>query len=530
MSSNSSRPTPADIMAFLLSPLLIMAMVGSLVFFLLEVLYAGANPGRMQWVLFFFIFGAVLVARIALQPEIAVRAGFYGPVLGLAAWLAVQNYVQYPAHLARYGGLVTLGLIILILWCTHRLTWDCTHLDDRAGATGLGVLDAAGLEEGASIQRYKKKQQGEEQGARTPGVWVIYFSLAALPLFGLGQALIPPEETGRRLYTFWLMVSYVGSGLGLLVTTSFLGLRLYLQRRGMRMPLSMTATWLTIGSLLIVALLAGGALLPRPNSEVNLLDPERATSAHTEGKNGKGFNEEAGVKVADHAGKPEGDGDRTDGSKKGNREDKSEGGQKGAQQFGAANTPPSQSWLATVLPVVKWIVFGLIALFVLFVVLRGLLRSAAGFWSWARNLLHFFQSFWDALARLFGRKPQSTGAESEESEVNPIAQQPFDVFSNPFIDGRAEKMPVALLVRYSFAALEAWARERQLGRRRGETAIELAERIGEEFPPLDSNVRRLAQLYALVVYGRGGLPPGCRDSLRDFWRGLGRVSEQPLSA
>ena len=37
------------------------------------------------------------------------------------------------------------------------------------------------------------------------------------------------------------MVIYVGSGLGLLLTTSFLGLRLYLQRRRLRMPLAMTA-------------------------------------------------------------------------------------------------------------------------------------------------------------------------------------------------------------------------------------------------------------------------------------------------
>src|SRR5207248_7175005 len=79
LSSNSrcrSVPTPmspkkkpqqtlADYVTIALSPALIMALVGSLIFFLLEVLYVGQYSGRMQWTLFFFVFGIVLVARIA---------------------------------------------------------------------------------------------------------------------------------------------------------------------------------------------------------------------------------------------------------------------------------------------------------------------------------------------------------------------------------------------------------------------------------------------------------------------------------
>ena len=62
-------------------------------------------------------------------------------------------------------------------------------------------------------------------------MWIIYFSLAALPLFGLGQALIPVEEEARRRTTFWLLVCYVAAGIGLMLTTCFLGLRRYLRQK-----------------------------------------------------------------------------------------------------------------------------------------------------------------------------------------------------------------------------------------------------------------------------------------------------------
>src|SRR5205823_863012 len=93
------------------------------------------------------------------------------------------------------------------------------------------------------MQRHRDRRKKK----RTPGVWVVYFSLAALPLFGLGQSLIPPEEDGRRRYTFWLLTVYVASGLGLLLTTCFLGLRRYLRQRRLKMPAAMTGTWLTVG-------------------------------------------------------------------------------------------------------------------------------------------------------------------------------------------------------------------------------------------------------------------------------------------
>src|SRR5262249_28173496 len=120
-------------------------------------------------------------------------------------------------------------------------------------------------------QRYQR-YRAERKKRHTPGVWVVYFSLAALPLFGLGQSLIPVEHEGRRRYAFWLLTLYVGSGLGLLLTTCFLGLRRYLRQRQVKMPAALAGVWLTVGGVLIVLLLLVGAVLPRPNAENPLVD------------------------------------------------------------------------------------------------------------------------------------------------------------------------------------------------------------------------------------------------------------------
>ncbi|MEX2173644.1 MAG: DUF4129 domain-containing protein, partial [Pirellulaceae bacterium] len=73
-----------------------------------------------------------------------------------------------------------------------------------------------------------------------------------------------------RRRCFWLLIVYVGSGMSLLLATSFLGLRKYLRQRRLEMPLDMTATWLGAGLALIVATIVVAALLPRPSPEYSL--------------------------------------------------------------------------------------------------------------------------------------------------------------------------------------------------------------------------------------------------------------------
>ena len=115
MASTRPRQTLADYVTIALSPVLIMALVGSLVFFLLEVLYAGQYAGQLQWTLFFFVFAMVLVARISIEMG-SERAGMYGLGMVLAGFLALQLYLKFPedSPLAMFGWAINLGLMLLM--------------------------------------------------------------------------------------------------------------------------------------------------------------------------------------------------------------------------------------------------------------------------------------------------------------------------------------------------------------------------------------------------------------------------------
>jgi hypothetical protein len=281
MAKERPQPTSIDYVVIALSPFLIMVLVGSLCFFLLEVFYRGEFAGRLHWIMFWFVVATVGIARISME-EGAERASVYSLGLVAAVALAVMRFVDSPW--------IAWGLMALVWWCAHKLTWDCTLIDEDQDASGQGVLQVAGLEEGvgqaaaaeaadddkprrpAWWQRFLESPEERRRRPHAPGVWVVYFSLAALPLFGLGQALIPAGDIEHRRQAFWLLVWYVASGMGLLLTTSFLGLRRYLRQRKLEMPTTMTGTWLGVGAALIVILILVTMLVPRPNPEYPVED------------------------------------------------------------------------------------------------------------------------------------------------------------------------------------------------------------------------------------------------------------------
>src|SRR5207248_2621779 len=114
MSDSKSRPSLADYVAIAISPALVIAMVLSLIYFLIEVLYAGHFAGRLQWVFFCFVIAAVLIARISMTGGIADRSGFYGIALAGATFAALQSFVEYPpGPFDGWHWLVNIGLMAI---------------------------------------------------------------------------------------------------------------------------------------------------------------------------------------------------------------------------------------------------------------------------------------------------------------------------------------------------------------------------------------------------------------------------------
>ncbi len=305
--------TLVDYLVIAISPMLIIVLIASLVYFLLEVFYHGPFDGRLRYILGLFVIGAVLVARISIEED-RERASLFAIPLALAIVVAIVRFVELSF-------LANCGLIALIWWCADKLTWDCTLIDETAPDSGEGLMQAVGLDAPASRQALLAPPRPEPESAtardtrptdlreraagwwarfrehrrrpHAPGLWVVYFSLAALPLFGIGQLFIPASNVASRQFAFELLFVYVASGLALLLATSFLGLRRYLRQRRLEMPLLMVNVWLLMGCALIAGVMIFTLLLPRPNAEYaisqmpfRISSPERKSSPYGLGRDG----------------------------------------------------------------------------------------------------------------------------------------------------------------------------------------------------------------------------------------------------
>ena len=317
------KKTLIDYLVIAISPALIMMMVGSLVLFLTQVFYQGNFQGRLQYIFALFVMAAVLIARISIESG-RERAVLFAIPLGIVTLLAINKFVQFQGGgmLQSLTFFINLGLIAIVWWSSDKLTWDCTMIDEDQEDSGEGLLEAVGLDRsgkaaleqetaplpesdvGLGRESNSCPESGSQEAAvqlspqqieattsrdepqgwwqrfiyrrRRPhaaGVWVIYFSLAALPLFGIGQIFIPAGDLSARQNAFNLLCIYTASGLGLLMATSFLGLRRYLRQRRQEMPLLIVNLWLTIGGLMIAGVMILAMLLPRPNAEYAVSEP-----------------------------------------------------------------------------------------------------------------------------------------------------------------------------------------------------------------------------------------------------------------
>jgi len=144
--SRRLHPTLADYLVIAVSPALIMALVGSLMFFLIEVSYQGQYVERLHFVVACFVLAAVLIARISIEMG-SSHAMMYAAPLGIAAILALSRFIRFPdGPMATYGVWINVGMIALIWWCANKLTWDCTFIDESREESGEGVLRSMGLD------------------------------------------------------------------------------------------------------------------------------------------------------------------------------------------------------------------------------------------------------------------------------------------------------------------------------------------------------------------------------------------------
>ena len=226
--------TLLDFLVAALNPLLIMTMVGSLLFFLVAAFYRGEMEVGVYWTFFWFTLANVLVTRIGLEQN-TLYSGLYGTFLALATFLYLMS--------TGFSMFWSILFLALVWWCSHRLVIDCTHFEGKKESMSAGRS-------------------------------VLYFALAALPVFGVGGWF-----TGSGLGH---LLAYLIASFTLLLTTAFLGMRRYLRARRVRMSPQVALTWLFSGTWIMFCIVLLALALPRPEVITVPSTPEHTETVEKE--------------------------------------------------------------------------------------------------------------------------------------------------------------------------------------------------------------------------------------------------------
>ena len=518
MDTGKPTKTVADYLVIAVSPALIIVLVHSLCFFLVDVFYRGEAAGGVRWVLFWFVLAVVLIARIGIEQGAGHAMG-YGLALAGATWV----YLAFVQANAIFG-----AILLGVIWFTaHKITCNCTLVDDEADASGQGLLQS--LRRMPSL--FKKTKPS---GSQVPGVWLLYYSLAALLLFGLGQTLLPAGDVAARHRGFIYLFFYLAAALGLLITTSFLGLRRYLRQRYLVMPGNIAFGWMQFGVVGAGLVLGLSLLLPRPGAgeawgalRYHVDHQLRRASEYAARFNPHGTGSGRAGQQAPPDGQqeknppPSGQAPNPNLEQNQNAGASAQGNQpsgvaanqgaprgKGGGENPGKSVPdlsPAAGFLYPLLKALFYVVAVICVVWLSYryrVVVLSMLRSV---WTAIRKFLAMLRG-------LFQSSAIGSPAASRSREV-----RPFKLFKNPFLTGGDRVWTPEQLIVYTFQALQSWALEQEAPLGSPQTPRELCRQLGTEMPEAATALEHLAFLYGHVAYGASVPGNLDRDQLRLVW-------------
>jgi hypothetical protein len=546
MDTDKPSKTFADYLVIAISPVLIIVLVHSICFFLVDIFFQGEALGGVRWVLFWFVLAIVLIARIGIEQGPGHAMG-YGLALAGVSWIYVSSVLLNPVFAA---------LLLGLLWFTaHQLTCNCTLIDEDDDASGQGLIQslqrlprwfqkqlptpAAESAAPPAILPHATSTKKQVKKAAAPGIWLIYYSLAALPIFGLGQTLLPAGDRSARHRGLVYLFCYLAAAMGLLVTTSFLGLRRYLRQRYVAMPDNLAFGWVRLGILGAALVLCLALLLPRPGAgeawgalRYHVDNQIRRASEYAAKFNphgtGKGRAGDAAQPASQpgSAGPPSGEAANPDPNASpsaGNHGTEPSGGNadQGTASGGEhGNRPGMPALSAPASAIYPWIKL-LFYLVGLLVVGWLLYRYRISILAAARSLLAALRHFIATLMGKFRPPPPALPAIAKTDQL-----PPFKAFKNPFLTGGDHLWAPEELIVYSYAALQSWALEAASPAGSPRTPREFCRELGEELPEAAPALEHLAFLYGHVAYG--ATVPGSfnREHLRLIWQYLARPRPQ----
>ncbi len=302
--------TLTDTLLSIVNPFLILVLLWSIVFFLLDVryIYTAVNDSNLRIVVFFFILGVVAVNRI-----FATESVEDGVIYGFGLGLAISLYVMVSTSAYGTGSFIynlvtgnnflaflsNMGLVIFLWWLTNRITYECC-IDENLSAGEIGITTSLSkaIEKSKEQKTKRKKTQstdlfyeleaidptqltfkdpsakditfnimgfGDRLSKIPAGISILFFSIPVMGIFSLGLRIL--VNGGREMINagWFYLVLYVFSSALLLVMTSLGGLREYYKMRRVSIPGFLGITWIGLGTLITIIAMVCSAYLPLPS-------------------------------------------------------------------------------------------------------------------------------------------------------------------------------------------------------------------------------------------------------------------------
>jgi hypothetical protein len=140
-----------------------------------------------------------------------------------------------------------------------------------------------------------------------------------------------------------------------------------------------------------------------------------------------------------------------------------------------------------------------------------------GIWKYRHELMKALADILGSLRELFGGKRSDEAAQEQEAAQTKRVRT-FAEFRDPFQSGEHRQMPPEELVRYTFAAFEAWANDRGKPRAVDCTPQEFVRATLPPDSEMHAEARRLARLYSEAAYAGARTPREAANELRGLWQ------------
>lgn len=289
------------------TPLMILVMIASPIFFILDVrfVYTEVHDWNLRWFAFWFVLGVValnrLIARDGKEESILYVVALMGVVIVYTTMTTTAYDVGSVAKGFLRSGWVALAfnttVVAFVWWFTNRLTHECC-VDDNPLAGDIGMLTSTAIKVRKAMRgsgapgvkrpklpdglmeidavdpldwekpKAKAKVQLEAMSERLPkrhpGISIFYFSVPVMIVFALGQRVVQHGGEPMLLAGHFYIGCYTVAAMSLLMLSSLAGLREYFRARRIRLPGALGPFWIGLGMVMIAMVGFGATALPWP--------------------------------------------------------------------------------------------------------------------------------------------------------------------------------------------------------------------------------------------------------------------------